>query len=405
MNSQAPLQIAIVAPNVSENMSGEAIKAYQYAKHLVASGAEVTLITHGRSAPHLGHFPEAVRVIFVEDDFWQLFVWRSVVLRPLIDIPFFLAVRKIARKMHAETPEMVFHFLGPVSPITPRFPLREAKCVLGPITGNIYYPPALSAREPFSLNWRRIFHPLSQRFVGALFHDKSKFDSILVSGGARTRQSLKWAGARDEQMTDVPDSGVSDKILSRPPIVHEGENNRFVVNGRLMPHKGADLAIRAVARTKRPITLDIFGKGPEEARLRELIASLGLEERVHMRGWLPSHDDLLNEMTRYRAFVFPSMAEANGIVVQEALAMGLPVICLDWGGPAMLTSDETAARIEPRSEEYIIAQLAEQMDDLAGDPARAARLAANGLDQARRDFGWGAVAATWRSGFERQAAS
>ncbi|MGE0410169.1 MAG: hypothetical protein AB7P23_13030, partial [Amphiplicatus sp.] len=241
------MKIVIIAPNVSENLSGEAIKAYQYAKALLAEGAEITLVTHERSAGHLAHFPEAVEIIFVRDDFWQLLLWRSVLLRPLIDIPFFLHVRKIVRQMSLAASETVFHYLGPVSPITPRFPVKAANCVLGPITGNIYYPPALRAREPFSLRWRRSLHGASQRVVGALFNDKRGFRAILVSGGARTRHSLKLAGARDEQLRDVIDAGISETILKRPKITHEGENWRFVVNGRLTPHKGADLAIRALA--------------------------------------------------------------------------------------------------------------------------------------------------------------
>lgn len=326
------MKIVVVAPNVSENLSGEAIKAFQYIKYLIASGVDATLLTHERSRGHLDNFPEALQVRYIEDDFWQLFVWKSVVFRSLIDLIFFLRARKVIAQINAEAPETVFHFLGPVSPVLPRFPPSDAKCVLGPITGNIYFPPALRSREPFSLQLRRIMHLLAQRLVGMVLKDKALFDSILVSGGDRTRQSLKWAGGRDERMHDVFDSGISDEILGLPMIDHVGENYRFVLNGRLVPHKGADLAISALAKTTTPATLDIFGKGPMEPKLRALVKELNLEKRVTFRGWLPNHDDLIREMTNYRGFVFPSMAEANGIVIQEALALGLPVLCLKWGG-------------------------------------------------------------------------
>ncbi|NOX84219.1 MAG: glycosyltransferase family 4 protein [Alphaproteobacteria bacterium] len=393
------MKIVVIAPNVSENLSGEAIKAFQYITHMLANGDDVTLLTHARSRGHLDRFPDMLAVRFVEDGFWQKFFWRSRVLRSLVDVPFFLAVRKIIEGVYAEAPETVFHFLGPVSPIIPRFPVRESKSVLGPITGNIYYPPALRSREPFQLSVRRVLHSIAQRGVGMALNDKAGFDRILISGGERTRQSMKWAGASDAQMRDVFDSGVSDKIMTLSKISHTGVNHRFAATGRLVPHKGVDLAIRAVAKTKTPVTLDIFGSGPEETHLQALIDELGVGERVKLRGWLPSHDDLISELRNYRGYVFPSMAEANGIVIQEGLAMGLPVICLNWGGPTLLTTDATAIRIDPGSDDEIVAALADQMDRLAEDPEFAAQLSDNGFEAARKNFSWGAVSEQWRRAF------
>ncbi|MCF6192763.1 MAG: GtrA family protein, partial [Kangiellaceae bacterium] len=113
------MKIVVIAPNVSENLSGEAIKAFQYITHMLANGDDVTLLTHARSRGHLDRFPDMLAVRFVEDGFWQKFFWRSRVLRSLVDVPFFLAVRKIIEGVYAEAPETVFHFLGPVSPIIP----------------------------------------------------------------------------------------------------------------------------------------------------------------------------------------------------------------------------------------------------------------------------------------------
>ncbi len=393
------MKIVVIAPNVSENLAGEAIKAFQYISHLLANGDDVTLLTHARSRGHLDQFPDKLDVRFVEDGFWQIFFWRSRVLRSLVDVPFFLAARRLIQSIFAEAPETVFHFLGPVSPIIPRFPVRGSKSVLGPITGNIYYPPALRSREPFQLSVRRILHFMAQHAVGAVLNDKAGFDKILISGGERTRQSLKWAGANDAQMRDVFDSGVSDKIMGLSKISHVGVNYRFVATGRLVPHKGVDLAIRAVAKTETPVTLDIFGSGPEQAMLQALIDELGVGERVTLRGWLPSHDDLIRELTNYRGFVFPSMAEANGIVVQEGLSMGLPVICLNWGGPTLLTTDATAIRIDPGPDDEIVAALAGQMDRLAEDPQFATQLSDSGFESARQNFNWDAVSRQWRRAF------
>ncbi|MGF1545263.1 MAG: glycosyltransferase family 4 protein [Parvularculaceae bacterium] len=394
------MNIVVIAPNISENLSGEAIKAYQYVRHLIARGDRVSVIAHSRSRGHFENAAAGAPLHFVEDEIVQRLLWKSVALRPFVTLPFFVAVRRLVRDIAAREPDAVFHYLCPVSPIYPRLPVAGVRNVLGPVTGNIHYPPALRHREPFGARWRRMSHRVLQGLIGGVLRDKAKFDRILISGGERTRESLSWAGAGDDQFRDVLDSGVSDRILSRPSVAHEGVNHRFVCNGRLVPHKGVDLAIRAVARAATPVALDVFGDGPTAPALRDLIRSLGLEDRVRLRGWLPSHDDLLDEMAAYRGFVFPSMAEANGIVVQEALAMGLPVICLDWGGPALLASGEEAALIPPTGEEAIVDAIAAEMDRLAENPALAAARAEAARDAARRRFSWSAVADDWIRNFD-----
>lgn len=393
------MKITVIAPNISENISGEAIKALQYVTHLSDIGADLTIICHTRSRGEFEHGVPTANIHYVDDDLLHQLVWNTVVFRPFLALVFFQKVRRLIKEIAADAPDMIFQYLCPVSPIYLRLPVRGVYNVLGPVTGNIYFPPELSAREPARLRWRRLIHRPTQILSKYLIRDKNKFDRILISGGARTAESLIWSGARREQFEFVLDSGVSKRIFDRPQIDHVGPNYRFLCNGRLASHKGVELAIRAVQRANKNITLDIYGKGPMQAPLQRLIDALDLGDRVVMRGWMAPHDALLDKMQEYRGFVFPSMAEANGIVVQEALCMGLPVICLDWGGPALLTTDETAIRIAPTDEDEIINALARGMNQLAEDPDLARRIAAAGVRHARENFSWSAVAAQWADHF------
>jgi hypothetical protein len=60
--------------------------------------------------------------------------------------------------------------------------------------------------------------------------------------------------------------------------------------------------------------------------------------------------------------------EAFGIVVQEAMAIGLSTICLDWGGPRLLIKNGISGfLVKPISEDYIVTTIAELMDRLAID--------------------------------------
>ncbi len=392
-------RIVLVTPNISEQMGGEAIKAYQFLRHLVAAGQDVTVVTHQRSAPVLRRDFAQVPAFIVTDTPAQKLAWRTAPLRPLVDVFFFRNARAILRRILAETPDAVFHYLCPVSPILPRFPLPGATNVLGPLTGNIYYPPAFQRGEPWKLRLGRLFHYLAQRVAGAAFGDKRHFGRILVSGGERTRRSLGWAGAPDARMRDVVDSGISDEFDRHPPIRHDGVNDRFMTSGRLVPHKGVQLSIEALRHVTRPIRFDVYGDGAYRATLEALAHRLGVADKVRFMGWMESHDALIARMAQYRGYLIPSLAEANGIVVQEAMMVGLPVICLKWGGPVMLADQESAILIEPGPQDAAVRAIAAAMDALAADPARANRLAGAARAIAERRFGWNNVADEWQAAY------
>jgi glycosyltransferase involved in cell wall biosynthesis len=181
-----------------------------------------------------------------------------------------------------------------------------------------------------------------------------------------------------------------------------GTNLRFYHNGRLVPHKGTDLILKALKRTKNPVGLDIIGWGPELAGLKALAVELQLGDRVTFIEWVKEHEDLARMLRNYRGFVFPSLAEANGIVVQEAMVLGLPVIACNWGGPSLLVTEETGVLIDPVSEEYVIDGLAEAMDRLATDGELAERMSIAGRERAiAKGFLWSGVIRDWREVYAR----
>lgn len=393
-------KIVIVTPNISEQMGGEAIKAYQFLRHLHLAGADVTVVTHRRSAPVLERDFPTIDVRIVEDSLDQVAVWNSVALRPIIASFFFFYARRVVKDLLARYPDAVFHYLCPVSPILPRFPVKAATNVLGPLTGNIYYPPAFRDAEPVKDKFRRSFHYIAQRTSQALIGDKGVFWRILVSGGERTRRSLSWAGCPDDTMRDVIDSGISDEFDAHPLIHHDGVNTRFMTSGRLVPHKGVQLTIEALQYVTRPIVFDVYGDGYYGPELKALAQRIGVADKVRFLGWMESHDALIARMADYRAYMVPSLAEANGIVVQEAMMAGLPAVCLKWGGPAMLANDLEAVLIEPRSHDYVVRELAATMDSLAADPTRANAIAANARRVAERRFGWDNVVGEWQRAYD-----
>ncbi len=114
--------------------------------------------------------------------------------------------------------------------------------------------------------------------------------------------------------------------VDRAPRASAEANARFLFVGRLSPEKGADLFAAAAAAVG--VQARIVGDGPVRARIAERWPG------VELTGWLqPS--EVLGEIRASRALVFPSFwYEGQPLVVQEALANGVPVI----------VADKTAAR-------------------------------------------------------------
>lgn len=104
---------------------------------------------------------------------------------------------------------------------------------------------------------------------------------------------------------------------------------------RLSPEKDTDLLIQAVALI--PSTLDfklfIAGTGPDIAELKALAMSLGVGDRVTFLGEVP-HASIADLYAAADIFTFPSRNDTLGMVVLEAMSLGLPVVCADVNGPA-----------------------------------------------------------------------
>jgi glycosyltransferase involved in cell wall biosynthesis len=390
--------VVLVAPNVSRNMGGEAIKAWQFTEELLTAGYRVHVITHSRVRREFSTAFPHVSVDYIENNALQRYCWWSRIGRPVVAVYFSLiARRRIEAHLARVDGPAVVHYISPVSPVVPIFATPGVAVVSGPINGNIHYPACFRRREPIAYKARRLLHNPLQALCRWFFPGRSSAEVVLVSGGAeRTIDSLRRAGCDPAAMHAVIDCGIPDTLFEHPRITHTGENFDFVFWGRLVPHKGVDLAIRALPRCRQPVRLTVVGRGTSRQQLQRLTEELGLSDRVVFQDWFADYGQLHDALRRFRGFVFPSLAEANGIVVQEAMAMGLPVIALDHGGPALLIGKGAGMLIPTASEGQVLDGIAEAMDRLAcdGDLAESISATARGL-AVHNGFGWTRAAGQW----------
>jgi glycosyltransferase involved in cell wall biosynthesis len=150
--------------------------------------------------------------------------------------------------------------------------------------------------------------------------------------------------------------------------------------GRLVPIKGFDRLIQAFARVHAAhpdVRLEIAGEGPSSNALQAEVSRLGLSGAVEFLGWV---DRLPEAMRGWTVFAQPSMEEAFGITVLQAMACGLPVVASDVGGLPELVDPGTTGLMVPPGD---VGALAEALQTLLRDAPRREAAGSAGKERAR----------------------
>jgi phosphatidylinositol alpha-1,6-mannosyltransferase len=166
---------------------------------------------------------------------------------------------------------------------------------------------------------------------------------------------------------------------------------------RLVPHKGQDVAIRAIAalgESAGDTHYALVGEGDDAPRLRALAESLGLGARVHLTGAL-SDDEIAEAYATADVYVGLSRvdsainAEGFGISFVEASASGTPCIAGDSGGVRSAVRDgETGFVITPTDQDAVTAALRR----LLGDAALRTSMGIAGRRAVESHYNWDRVA-------------
>jgi glycosyltransferase involved in cell wall biosynthesis len=247
---------------------------------------------------------------------------------------------RLAAKHHRDKPfDAVYH----VTFVTAKFGSFMGKLgvpfILGPIAGGESAPLRLRRSMPFTGKVRELlrdFGIILQRYSPLTRSAFSTAKRIYVTSA----DSMRLVPVKYRFKTSVHLAIATHGHAVQDHKRHPPEFPRFIFAGQLIHLKGVHLAIRALAEAGKvlpTVTLSLVGAGPAEQWLRSMANRLSLSEAVEFIGQLPRHK-LLDLMSGYTALVFPSLHDTGGMVVLEALSLGVPVICLDLGGPGVIVN-------------------------------------------------------------------
>jgi glycosyltransferase involved in cell wall biosynthesis len=395
------MRVLIVAEHASAKFGGEAILPLHYFRLLRQRGVEAWLVVNERTRGELQTLlaGDIDRVRFVPNTRFHQRLDRVALLFPPV-IKHFLfrfvgrlvsarTARRIVREMVAEHAIDVVHQPTPVSPKEISLMYKVgAPVIIGPMNGGITYPPAF---KQIQKRWVRAFVGLG-RIVSHAFNflmpGKLRAQTLLVAND-RTRRALP-AGVKG-RVEQLVENGVDLGLWNSGERVAVGDQKpvRFVFSGRLEEWKGVQYlldAFKAVVQ-QMPATLEIMGSGVMRQRLEAQTSAAGLNGSVVFRGWV-SQPDCAQILSTADVFVLPSLYECGGAVVLEAMAVGLPVIATNWGGPADYLDPSCGVLVDPTSPEAFVHQLAEAMLRLGRDGRLRKSMGDAGRAKAVAQYDW-----------------
>jgi len=166
----------------------------------------------------------------------------------------------------------------------------------------------------------------------------------------------------------VPSAVIGNFVAPRNAAPAAERHGDLVTVGNLEPVKNHRFLLHVLAAAKQaghPLTLDIFGEGPQRGELQRLADDLGLAEQVRLRGF---RRDVRDFLPGYRAYVHASYSESSSLAIMEAMDASLPVIAAGIGPLTELFDDGVEGRCWPLNDPV---QAAAILIDLVGyEPGR-----------------------------------
>lgn len=228
---------------------------------------------------------------------------------------------------------------------------------------------------------------LDHKLLTPFWHGLVRRVPLLVSPSQSLRQ-LILSHCPNADVRVIPNG------IDIPTYDPTAKQHRIVLCSRLLPRKGFQYALEALAGLDDPWPIDVIGEGPYRSNLEQLAQKHRLPATFH--GWLDHHDPRFKQLYQNGAiFIFPSEAENFPVVLLEAMAAGMAVITSTAGGCPEVVGD-TALLAPPRD----VSTLRQHLQQLISQPDLRQQLA-DAARQRVNDFAWPRLAQQYEDCFNQ----
>lgn len=178
-------------------------------------------------------------------------------------------------------------------------------------------------------------------------------DQVMVNGRSGERYA-KSCGVSNDRITVVPSGTDLTHFGNRPKVLNHDSPLKLLYVGAIIPLKGIAAFIphlaTSVESSQRRVVLTLLGKGEDE----EVIKTIPVPDHLKIC-WHPytEYQDLEAVYSQHDVLVMPSLCDEWGMVVNEAMACGLPVLgCLGSQAVEELVSDGVNGWTYPSMDEH-----------------------------------------------------
>lgn len=297
----------------------------------------------------------------------------------------------VARRLHRQVNFDVVHHVTFVKYSRPSFlALLPIPFIWGPVGGGEFAPRIFWKEFSLSNKIHEIVRLLACWIfeVDPFVRLTARRSNLVLATTEETALRLRKIGVKNVSV--YSQLGLTDREIteqSQLPISVD-LTIRFISIGRLLHWKGFHLGLRAFACSALPETeYWIIGDGPERQRLQNLTKQLGISHQVKFLGSLP-RKQISEKLRQCKVLVHPSLHDSGGGVCLEAMVAGLPVLCLDLGGPAVQVTEQTGFKIIAQTPEQVVQDLSEAMVCLAQNDQLRINQGLAGQKRVNKVFNW-----------------
>jgi len=342
---------------------------------LMSTFAEVTVLTrsNNRTAIEKAAADHAwvgsVRWVYHDLPGWAMTLKRSTGLVQ----PYYAAWQHTARRIlgslvDEQRPDLVHHLTFGTYWMPFATDRLKLPVVIGPV-GGAEAPPVSFVVDDFGA-----FAFEASRFIARAVLERLPLTRRPVSNSAlciakarETARRLTHMGAHEVIVRSevvMPDS------MQSQPAAHGSHAELVIVSVcRLVHLKGIQLALRAIASVRNDMPefrYVLVGDGPYRRKLEKLVSDLNLADIVSFVGEV-TRERALEYLADADLFLHPSLHDSGGWACIEAMWSGVPVICLDIGGPANQVVAATGRKVELTTPDQTVLDLGASILDLALD--------------------------------------
>lgn len=384
------LNILINAYAVAPNWGSEQGMAWNWCSNL-AKYCELFIITEGEWKEEIEeaikthpygknmHFyynpvPQKVRDMCWNQGDWRFYYyyhkWQKSTL-------------KIAKQICNEHKIDVIHQLNMVGFREPGllWKIKGIPYVWGPVGGMDNIPLAFIKEEGVKT---KLFCRI-KNFINALQYSFQpsvrkaiKHSDVIISAVKGVENVLK--NKYGKQTTIIPETGIKEGCVPIEKIPNKEEGFNLLWVGRFISTKKLDIAIHTIAKLKHLSNIKLhivgFGMNNEEARYKDLVKELGVENNCIWHGKL-ANEEVHSMMQKMDIFFFTSIMEATSTVTLEAIQNRLPIVCHNTCGFGNIVNDSIGRKIELRTPQDSISDFAKIIEELCNNRDILAKMRTN----------------------------